>query len=137
MKILLAADGSEFTSRAARYLVDYVALLAKPPAVHVFTVHTPIPYAGGGKNAVHDYHEEECLKALAVAQGVLTSGGVPFTSSWVAGEPGKEIAAYAEANATDLIVMGSHGHGKLRTLAMGSVADDVLRNTKVPVLIVR
>jgi len=36
-----------------------------------------------------------------------------------------------------MIVMGSHGHGALQNLVMGSVATKVLAVTKVPVLIVR
>ena len=36
-----------------------------------------------------------------------------------------------------LIVMGSHGHGALRNLALGSFADVVLRNTRGPVTVVR
>ncbi|MDP4770616.1 MAG: universal stress protein, partial [Limnohabitans sp.] len=37
----------------------------------------------------------------------------------------------------DLVVMGSHGHGTLGNLVMGSVATQVLANCKVPVLLVR
>ncbi len=141
MKILLAADGSEFSRQAANHLVANIGWFAKPPEVHVLTVHAPMPYHGAagmaGKGAVHAYHEEECRKALSVAESVLTKGGVPFKSSWVVGEPGKEIANFAAANGVDLIVMGSHGHGTLRTLAVGSVCDQVLRHTKVPVMIIR
>ena len=38
MKILLAADGSDFTRRAARYLAEHVAWFAKPPEVHILHV---------------------------------------------------------------------------------------------------
>jgi nucleotide-binding universal stress UspA family protein len=141
MKILLAADGSEFSRQAARHLVAHIGWFAKPPEIHVLNVHAPMPFhdagALAGKGAVHGYHEEECRKALSVAESVLTGGSVPFKSNWVVGEPGKEIAKYAAANGVDLIVMGSHGHGTLRTLALGSVSDEVLRHSKVPVMIVR
>ena len=48
-------------------------------------------------------------------------------------------AYYAERarGGIGLIVMGSHGHGALRTLTLGSFADLVLRNTRVPVTVVR
>jgi len=40
-------------------------------------------------------------------------------------------------NVIDMIVMGSHGHGALRGLMMGSVATKVIAATTVPVLIIR
>ena len=141
MKILLAADGSEYTRRAARHLVAHVGWFAKPPEVHILHVHAPMPYKGtpapGSTGPVHEYQKEESEKALVVAQAVLIEGKVAHTSSWTVGDPGKEISAYADANGVNLIVMGSHGHSALRNLALGSVADHVLRAAKVPVMIVK
>ena len=37
----------------------------------------------------------------------------------------------------DLLVMGSHGHGNVGNLVMGSIATKVLAGCKVPVLLVR
>ena len=97
-----------------------------------------MPYAAAaGGAAVRKYHEEECIAALAVAEAELRQAGVDFQSSWVVGEPGPEIAGYAAKNAIDLIVMGSHGHGTLRTLALGSTTDQVMRAATQPVLVVK
>ena len=141
MKILLAADGSEFTRRAAEYLVSLVGKLAQHPQIHLLNVHAPVPYpraaSAAGRDLVKTYHEEECAAALAVAEGVLGKAGLAFESLWIAGVAGAEIAAYAAKHGIEMIVMGSHGHGKLRTLALGSVANDVLREAKSPVLIVK
>ena len=141
MKILLAADGSDFTRRAARYLAAHVAWFAKPPDVHVLHVHAPMPYRGTppkeSAGPVHAYQKDESEKALAVARAALAEGHVAHTSSWAVGDPGKEIFAWCAANGVDLILMGSHGHGALRTMAMGSVVDQVLRASTVPVLIVK
>jgi nucleotide-binding universal stress UspA family protein len=141
MKILLAADGSDHTRRAAQHLVKHIQWYGKRPEVHVLTVHAPIPYARAaavaGADAVRNYHQEECEAALEVAGEVLRAAGVDYQSSWVAGEPGDEIAGYAQKNAIDLIVMGSHGHGQLRNLALGSVGDAVLRASKCPVMVVK
>jgi nucleotide-binding universal stress UspA family protein len=43
----------------------------------------------------------------------------------------------AKGDKFDLIVMGSHGHGALAGLLMGSVATKVLALSKTPVLLVR
>jgi nucleotide-binding universal stress UspA family protein len=48
----------------------------------------------------------------------------------------EKITEQAERLGAELIVLGSQGHGKLRQLLLGSVADAVLRNARVPVLIV-
>ena len=55
---------------------------------------------------------------------------------------GPELAAQAIANKAtregfDLVVMGSHGHGALAHIVLGSVATQVLALCKVPVLLIR
>ncbi len=53
------------------------------------------------------------------------------------GPAGETIAKVAESGKYDLIVMGTHGHGSLGKLVMGSVSTQVLANCQVPVLLVR
>jgi nucleotide-binding universal stress UspA family protein len=141
MKILLAADGSEYTRFSARYLGALVRELARPPEIHILNVHAPLPYPGAAaalpEGSAEKYHREECLKALAVAEKELTAAGVPFKSAGRVGTVVDEITAYAASEGIELIVMGSHGHSALVNLALGSVAMAVLKATKVPVLIVR
>jgi nucleotide-binding universal stress UspA family protein len=51
------------------------------------------------------------------------------------GDPGKQVAAYAETHDCDLIVIGSHGRTGLRRVLIGSVADKVVRRAKCNVLV--
>lgn len=53
------------------------------------------------------------------------------------GNPVDVIIEAAEAKECDLIVMGSHGHGGLAGILMGSTAKKVVQQAKIPVLIVR
>jgi len=53
------------------------------------------------------------------------------------GEPGKQIAAYAEVNHCDLIVMGTHGRSGVERALIGSVADKVVRRSNCAVMLVR
>jgi nucleotide-binding universal stress UspA family protein len=53
------------------------------------------------------------------------------------GDAARVVAAMADGDSFDLIIMGSHGHGALAGLLMGSVTMKVLALSKVPVLIVR
>lgn len=55
----------------------------------------------------------------------------------VEGTPFYEIIRYAKENATDLIIMGTHGHSGLVHVLMGSVAEKVVRKAPCPVLTVR
>ena len=141
MKILLAADGSAFTRIAAQHLVNHIEWFAQVPEIHIVHVHPPIPYPGAaaraGKAAVTKYHREESEGALAVAERVLVKAGVGYISHWLVGDVAHELANYARARDIDLVVMGSHGHGALASLALGSVATKCIATLEVPIMIVR
>ena len=141
MKMLLAADGSPYTRAAADYIATNLGWFAAPPEIHVVNVQPPLPYpraqAVVGKAAVLDFQRQEAEAALAVAASQLEKMGVPFKSAWLVGEIASEIEAYVKANAIDLVVMGSHGHGALGNLALGSVATKCIARLSVPVMIVR
>ena len=53
------------------------------------------------------------------------------------GDPGHEIAAYAEEVSAGLIVVSSHGRSGLERLLIGSVAERVVRLAHCPVLVLR
>jgi nucleotide-binding universal stress UspA family protein len=67
----------------------------------------------------------------------LLRHGIDAKTVWKSGHAGETIAKFADAGKFDLLVMGSHGHGTLVNLVMGSVATAVLSHCKVPVLLVR
>ena len=141
MKILLAADGSDYTKRAARHLVEHIGWFARQPGIHLLHVRPPLPYPGAaayaGKEAVEKYQREESEAALAVAEKVLDKASIPYEAAWKVGDIATETGNYVKKNDIDLVVMGSHGHGAFTSLALGSVATKLLATLKVPVLIVR
>ncbi len=53
------------------------------------------------------------------------------------GDPEVEILDYAAEEGVDLIAMGAYGHGRIIELILGSTTEYVLRNAKVPVLLLR
>ena len=53
------------------------------------------------------------------------------------GHPVDQIIRHAHRPDVDLIVMGSHGHGMLADVTMGSTSRRVLRRCKKPVLLIR
>lgn len=140
MKILIAVDGSPFSLAAARYVARHFTSLGTKPQVELLHAHVAIPVgiAGAtlGRKAVQSYYEEESRKALAPVERELAKSGVAFKSSWCAGDPAAEIARYASESGADVIVMGSHGHTALASLALGSVTAKTIALAKVPVLVV-
>lgn len=141
MRILLAADGSEFTKKAARQLAKYTKYLAEPAEIHLLHVHAPLPYPGAmkivGKDAVKKYQREESEAALKVAEKELKKAGLAYEAHWMVGDVAESIAASVKRHDIQMVVMGSHGHTALKSLALGSVTTKVIATLDVPVLIVR
>jgi nucleotide-binding universal stress UspA family protein len=137
MKILIAADGSEFSRTAARYVATQAGLLKDRPEVRILHVHAALPVTKSiSKKSLDDYYREESLRALAVAEKELDKSKTPYTSTWCTGDAAEQIARYARDEGIYLIVTGSHGLGALGRLAMGSVSTKLVALTKVPVLII-
>lgn len=140
MKILVAADGSKFAHHALDYLIKHLDMFGGQPDLHLAHVRLPVPgraAAALSRDMVQKYYQDECRKAIAPAKRLLDKAGVRHKDVMLVGDPGAELAAYAVKGKFDLVVMGSHGHGALAGLVLGSSATKVLANCKVPVLIVR
>jgi nucleotide-binding universal stress UspA family protein len=139
MNILLAADGSEYSRKAARSLARLLSE-GRKAQVHVLHVHAPLPYPGAaaqiGKGALERYQEEESLKALSVAQEELDRAGVTYKTHWTVGDVVHAIRDFSKKNAIDVVVMGTRGHTGVAGVAMGSVTQKVIANCEVPVLLV-
>ena len=139
MKILLAVDGSPYTKKMLAYMAAHELFSAKNDYTAV-TAQLVLPSqarAALGKELVHKYYEDEGLRVMAPVTKYLLRHGITAKCLWKTGKPGELIAKTATEGKFDLVVMGSHGHGALLSLVMGSVATEVLAGCKVPVLIVR
>jgi nucleotide-binding universal stress UspA family protein len=141
MKILVAVDGSPFTKRMLGYLAAHDEWLG---GAHEFTVlHSvaPVPARAAAvidKATLKTYYEEEGEKVLKPIRAFFAKKKDLNVSFVVrSGLAAETIVSVAEKGAFDLIVMGSHGHGSLGNLVMGSVATKVLARGKVPLLLVR
>lgn len=144
MKILVAVDGSEFTIKAVNYIASHLQWFQGEPELHLLHVKLSIPGLAAerarailGDESVNGYYKEECEAALAPAEKVLRERKIAYQSHYKIGDAAHEIHAYASKNGIDMIVMGSHGHGALANMVLGSVTNKVLAITTVPVLIVR
>lgn len=140
MKILLAVDGSSYTKKMLAYLATHETLFSAAHEYTLFTVQQPFPArvkSAVGAEVTRTYHADDAERVLAPAFKFLARHGLNASSQWKLGHPGETISKFAEAGKFDLVMMGSHGHGTLGNLVMGSVATQVLAHCKVPLLLVR
>jgi nucleotide-binding universal stress UspA family protein len=140
MKILLAADGSKFTKKALAFLSGLDGIVGDENEVVVLHVQPPVPPGVKsivGSNNVHAFHKEEAEKVLAPIERALTRRGVAFRASWVVGSPADALVQAAKKEKVEMIVMGTHGHGVIGRAVMGSVAQRVVSQAELPVLLVK
>ncbi|MCD6077038.1 MAG: hypothetical protein K0R89_976 [Ramlibacter sp.] len=140
MRILLAVDGSDYTRKMLDYVSTHRELF---DTSHEFVLfHTPLPIpphakAAVGSGNVDEYYRDEAQKVLEPAAAALQACGITPRREWRAGHAGETIGRFAAEGAFDMLIMGSHGHGALARLVMGSVAGEVLAHCRTPALLIR
>jgi nucleotide-binding universal stress UspA family protein len=140
VKILLAVDGSPYTRRMLAYLSAHDDLLGIHhdfTVLHVLQPLLPRAVVVVDKQVVEGYYEETLEKVLKPIRTFLDKRGVHARYVARFGGAGELIAKEATKGKFDLLVLGSHGHGALGSLLMGSVAAQVMARCKVPLLLVR
>ena len=140
MKILLPADGSDFTKKALAYLMTHENLCGPNDELVVLNVQTPMPPRVKrmvGSTSVNSFHEEEARRVLDPIERFLKRHSVPYTCRWTVGVAAQEILKAIGKEKAHMVVMGTHGHGLLGTAVMGSVAQRVVTEADVPVLLVK
>ena len=65
----------------------------------------------------------------------LKQKGITAKIEVLSGKPAEEIIKYSKDNNVDLIVMSTHGRSGFSRIVFGSVADKVLRQSEVPLLL--
>jgi nucleotide-binding universal stress UspA family protein len=143
--ILIPTDGSALSEKAIAHGValakslgaKVTAFFAAPPATPiVYRDHFPVGYA---TPAEHDKMiETAAAKYLENVERAARKARVPCESIHVTSDyPEEAILKIAQKQKCDLIVMGTHGQGGLRGVFIGSVAQKVLNQSKIPVLVLR
>ena len=107
-------------------------------AMELVYVHQPQPFAGYGDapwNAARRSSEESYV--CAIADEVRKGANVNVEGSLATGAAAEGICARALDAGADLIVMTTHGRTGMSRAWLGSVADGVVRQTPIPVLLLR
>lgn len=139
--ILLASDGSDLSRRAMHEAVQ----LAKSMSAKMIALAVAVdfnPYIATELVMSNDEMQplSEILKDaeshVKEIEELAKSSGVEVQTHVVMGyEPAEEILKMAEEKSCDLIFMASHGRSGIDRIFLGSQAEKVLKNSKVPVLI--
>ena len=140
MKILLAVDGSQYTQRMLDYVAAHKDALGGANSYTVFHAVLAVPPHAASfvsRATLHGYYEDEARRVIDPIRSFLQDKGIEAEYRHQSGQPSEQICALAQEGGFDLLVMGSHGHGALSNLVLGSVATQVLARCSVPVLLVR
>ncbi|MDP3618322.1 MAG: universal stress protein [Ramlibacter sp.] len=140
MKILLAADGSKYTKKALAFVVTNESFCGPGDELVVLNVQSPVPLRVQGMlsgTAIREYYRDEARKVLDPIDKFLKRHKLNFRAVTVVGQPTKEVLAAATREKAHLIVMGTHGHGVLGRVVLGSVAQRVVQDSDIPVLLVK
>ncbi|MFL5841916.1 MAG: universal stress protein [Thermoleophilaceae bacterium] len=132
--ILVAVDGSDH-SRAA--LEHAVALAQEQHArLTLMTVMPPVSAAAVAGNAQVLPLQEECWSRTLEEAVAAVPDDVGLVRLFARGKPAREIARQISEGDYDLVVMGTHGRGRIGDAVVGSVSREVLHRSKTPVLLI-
>jgi nucleotide-binding universal stress UspA family protein len=139
--IVIATDGSENTQKAVSYGIE-IARLSGATVHAVYIVDTSsfssIPMSSdGGWEAMFEILRKEGERAVSAVKYQGEAAGVDVREVVWEGNPSNAIIEFAENNNVDLVVMGTLGKTGLDRFLLGSVAEKVVRGSKVPVMVVR
>ena len=133
-QILVSLDGSAFAEAALPLALEISRRTGAK--VHLVTVLEPVTSFAyeGWEGAAVEWSNEYLENALA---RIGDSAGGEVSSAVLSGHTVEMLQGEAEQKEADLVVMASHGRGALSRMWLGSVADGFVRQTHVPVILVR
>jgi nucleotide-binding universal stress UspA family protein len=141
MKIVLApVDFSDVSGAVVQFAADVAK--AFQTSLYLLHVAPPDPYFVGyepGPQTVRDNVAQKIhqgQRRLQELEAEMKSKGYDVHALLVQGATTDKILQEAKRLEASMIVVGSHGHGALHTLLVGSVAEGLLRKSQCPVLIV-
>ena len=134
-KILFPADFST-TGQTA---LEMATSLARDRGAKLLIVHVeepPMAYGGGELYYGIEEPDREQLKKM-LSEVLPTDPSVGYEHRLMVGSPATAIVHLAEKEGVEMIVMPTHGRTGLLRVLMGSVAEEVVRKAKCPVLTVK
>ncbi|MDZ4230451.1 MAG: universal stress protein, partial [Dehalococcoidales bacterium] len=138
-RMLVPLDGSELAEDVFTYAkelapklnIDIILLNVCPPETNEF-----IPMHQAYIDHAAEVLKRQLPKTPKSKEEEPAGKRIKMSGELAVGYPAEEIIRYAEENKIDLILMATHGRSGLKRWTLGSVADKVLRASKIPVLLI-
>ena len=138
-RILVPTDGSTEAETVLDHAVDLATI--HDASLHAIYVMNTASFTGLPMETtwegIDDVLRQEGTAALEAVRESAKTDGIEIECQLLEGSPAREIVRYADEHDCDLVVMGTHGRGGINRLLLGSVAEQVVRTSPVPVLTVR
>lgn len=138
-KILFSCDFTENSSK----ILPYVLSVAEKYNSQVYILYVDELQKWGGHFIPHtslNALREEALKSAEKAMDKICEEHLQscpnFERKIVSGDPATEILKTIESEDIDIVIMGTHGRKGLEHTIFGSVAENVVKRSPVPVLVV-
>ncbi|WP_229390638.1 universal stress protein [Methanosarcina sp. DH2] len=138
-KIMVATDGSICSRLAANNGIE-LARLSGGTVYAIYVVSTDYFSSMAVDmdwERMREALRKEGNQAVNYIKGVGELEGVVVEPVLLEGHPANELVRYAEEEKMDIIVMGTRGKTGIDRLLLGSVAENVVRNSKVPVMVIK
>ena len=138
-KIMIATDGSVCARMAANNAIE-LARLSGGTVYAVYVISTDYFSSMAidlDWQRMHEALKKEGSKAVDYVAGIGEMEGTKVEPILLEGRPAVEIIRYAEEKGIDILIMGSLGKTGLDRLFLGSVTEKVIRNSKVPVMVIK
>ncbi len=139
-KIVCALDLSELSPRVAEYAVSLarvfsaeVVVVYVAPSLNQYAAMEVQPEALANLVGMISVSAEKTMEKVVAEH----FAGVKTETKISSGSPAEEIIRAAESAGADLIVMGTHGRTGVGLIIFGSVAEKVVKNSRIPVLTIR
>ncbi|MDK2891780.1 universal stress protein [Methanohalophilus sp.] len=135
---VLKTDSKDFCQNPA--VVDWIEAM-KPKTIEDLTDKQWLEIARITDARLKKEHEMNLIRqgeeAIAYVERLGNENGVNVESVLLKGQPAQQIIDFAEKNDVDLVVLGTLGKTADNRFLLGSVAEKVVRNCGVQVLVVR
>lgn len=146
MKIVIATDGTE----RSKGTIEAVVRLRPEPGSEISLVTVvdmglgvtlgSTPEESVSANVAEERAQKHASEALGDAEASLRAAlgaEIRIVRACLSGTPARRIVEFAEEQAADLIIVGSHGYNRWERLLLGSVSDSIVHHAPCSVLVVR